>query len=67
MADKPTLESTFERGLFASRWLMAPMYLGLVVSLAMLTVVRVDSTSESTASMVSTMRVSLVGSGQTRA
>ncbi len=39
MADKPTLESTFERGLFASRWLMAPMYLGLVVSLAMLTVV----------------------------
>jgi uncharacterized protein (TIGR00645 family) len=36
---KPSLETTFERGLFASRWLMAPMYLGLVISLAMLTVV----------------------------
>ncbi|MBK5922523.1 TIGR00645 family protein [Rhodovulum sulfidophilum] len=39
MADKPTAELVFERGLFASRWLMAPMYLGLVVSLAMLVVV----------------------------
>lgn len=39
MAQKPDLETRFERGLFASRWLMAPMYLGLVVSLAMLTVV----------------------------
>jgi uncharacterized protein (TIGR00645 family) len=36
---KPTLETTFERGLFASRWLMAPMYLGLVVALGMLMVV----------------------------
>jgi uncharacterized protein (TIGR00645 family) len=36
---KPTLESTFERGLFASRWLMAPMYLGLVVALGMLMIV----------------------------
>lgn len=36
---KSDLEKRFERGLFASRWLMAPMYLGLVVSLAMLTVV----------------------------
>ena len=35
---KPTIETRFERGLFASRWLMAPMYLGLVVSLAMLLV-----------------------------
>ena len=33
------VERNFERGLFASRWLMAPMYLGLVVSLAMLVVV----------------------------
>jgi len=32
-----SIEETFERGLFASRWLMAPMYLGLVFSLAMLT------------------------------
>lgn len=39
MPIKPTLESKFERGLFASRWLMAPMYLGLVVSLGMMTVI----------------------------
>jgi uncharacterized protein (TIGR00645 family) len=39
MSLKPRIETRFERGLFASRWLMAPMYLGLVVSLAMLTVV----------------------------
>ena len=39
MTDKPSVETTFERGLFASRWLMAPMYLGLVVSLAMLTII----------------------------
>ncbi|MDF1804626.1 MAG: TIGR00645 family protein [Thalassobius sp.] len=39
MAQKPTIERKFEQGLFASRWLMAPMYLGLVVSLGMLTVV----------------------------
>jgi uncharacterized protein (TIGR00645 family) len=37
MSEKPDLESRFEQGLFASRWLMAPMYLGLVVALAMLT------------------------------
>jgi uncharacterized protein (TIGR00645 family) len=39
MSGKPALETTLERGLFASRWLMAPMYLGLAVSLAMLSVV----------------------------
>ena len=39
MSEKPGIEARFERGLFASRWLMAPMYLGLVVSLGMLTVV----------------------------
>jgi uncharacterized protein (TIGR00645 family) len=39
MTEKPNLEQQFERGLFASRWLMAPMYLGLVVSLAMLLVI----------------------------
>ncbi|THD84976.1 TIGR00645 family protein [Aliigemmobacter aestuarii] len=38
-ADKTSVEARMEQGLFASRWLMAPMYLGLVVSLAMLTVV----------------------------
>ena len=32
-------EHTFERLLFASRWLMAPMYLGLVVALGMLMIV----------------------------
>ncbi len=36
---KSDLEDRFERGLFASRWLMAPMYLGLVVALAMLTII----------------------------
>jgi uncharacterized protein (TIGR00645 family) len=39
MSEKPDMESRFEQGLFASRWLMAPMYLGLVVALAMLTVI----------------------------
>lgn len=36
MTGKPSLETGFERTLFGSRWLMAPMYLGLVISLAML-------------------------------
>jgi uncharacterized protein (TIGR00645 family) len=39
MNGKPAVERGFERALFASRWLMAPMYLGLVVSLAMLAAV----------------------------
>ena len=39
MGQKPKIETRFERGLFASRWLMAPMYLGLIVSLAMLVTV----------------------------
>lgn len=33
------VEGRFERGLFAARWLMAPMYIGLVVALAMLVIV----------------------------
>jgi uncharacterized protein (TIGR00645 family) len=33
---KPTIETRLEQGLFASRWLMAPMYVGLVGALAML-------------------------------
>lgn len=36
MARKPGLEVAFERMLFASRWLMAPIYLGLVLALVML-------------------------------
>ncbi|MCG6121489.1 MAG: TIGR00645 family protein [Microvirga sp.] len=36
---KPRLEIALERGLFASRWLMAPIYLGLVVALCMLMLV----------------------------
>jgi uncharacterized protein (TIGR00645 family) len=36
---KPAIERRFEQLLFLSRWLMAPMYLGLVVSLGMLMVV----------------------------
>lgn len=39
MSNQNPYERRFERTLFASRWLMAPMYLGLVVALAMLSVV----------------------------
>jgi uncharacterized protein (TIGR00645 family) len=39
MADKSKIETGFERMLFASRWLMAPMYLGLAVALGMMTVI----------------------------
>ena len=39
MSEKPSIETYLERGLFASRWLMAPMYVGLAVSLAMLMVI----------------------------
>jgi uncharacterized protein (TIGR00645 family) len=36
---KQSIEGTLERGLFASRWLIAPMYVGLSVALLMLTVI----------------------------
>ena len=36
---KPILETWLERGLFASRWLMAPFYVGLVAALGVLIVV----------------------------
>jgi hypothetical protein len=36
MTSRPGIERGFERILFASRWLMAPMYLGLVAGLGML-------------------------------
>ena len=39
---KPALELWLERGLFASRWLMAPFYLGLVGALAVLLAVFVQ-------------------------
>lgn len=39
MAAKRQIETSFERGLFAARWLMAPMYLGLAIALLMLVVV----------------------------
>lgn len=39
MSAKNQIEARFERLLFASRWLMAPMYLGLVVALGMLTII----------------------------
>jgi uncharacterized protein (TIGR00645 family) len=39
MAKKQMIEDGFERGLFAARWLMAPMYLGLTLALLMLTVI----------------------------
>ncbi len=43
---KQTSEGRFVLFLFASRWLMAPMYLGLVVSLAILTIIFVRETAE---------------------
>lgn len=39
MARVPAIKTRFERALFASRWLMAPMYMGLIVALLMLVVV----------------------------
>jgi uncharacterized membrane protein YqhA len=36
---KGGIEVGFERALFATRWLMAPMYLGLGVALALLVIV----------------------------
>lgn len=35
----PRIETELERGLFAARWLMAPMYLGLTLALGLLMVV----------------------------
>lgn len=42
MQQKPAVERAFEGLLFASRWLMAPMYLGLVATLAGMLVVFVQ-------------------------
>jgi uncharacterized protein (TIGR00645 family) len=39
VSQRSNLEKNFERGLFASRWLMAPIYLGLVLALLMLLIV----------------------------
>ncbi len=39
MSDPNPVESGLEKTLFASRWLLAPMYLGLTLALAMLVVV----------------------------
>ncbi len=39
MSNKPILEQALEKGLFASRWLMAPFYVGLLGALAALIVV----------------------------
>ncbi|MDA7428237.1 TIGR00645 family protein [Primorskyibacter aestuariivivens] len=39
MSQDNSLQTRFEKTLFASRWMMAPMYLGLSLSLAMLVVV----------------------------
>jgi uncharacterized protein (TIGR00645 family) len=36
---KRSVERGFEQTLFASRWLMAPMYLGLILSLGMLVII----------------------------
>ena len=39
MSEPNSVERSFEKVLYASRWLMAPMYLGLVLALAVLAVV----------------------------
>lgn len=39
---KPAIERFLERSLFASRWLMAPMYVGLVIALMALVVIFVQ-------------------------
>jgi len=39
MAKKPFLENVLESGLFASRWLVAPFYFGLIAALGALMVV----------------------------
>ncbi len=39
MAKKPFFEDVLERGLFASRWLMAPFYIGLIAALGALMIV----------------------------
>lgn len=39
MVKKPVLERALEGGLFASRWLMAPFYVGLIAALGALMVV----------------------------
>lgn len=39
-----SIEGRFEQFLFASRWMMAPMYLCLVVSLAILTIIFIRET-----------------------
>lgn len=43
---KPTIETQFERALFAARWMMAPMYLCLVLSLGILMVIFIRETIE---------------------
>jgi len=39
MSNKSGVETAFEKTLFASRWLMAPMYLGLAVAVGMMTLI----------------------------
>ncbi len=39
MAKKPVFERVLEQGLFSSRWLMVPFYVGLIAALAALIVV----------------------------
>jgi uncharacterized protein (TIGR00645 family) len=46
MRDKRAFERLLENGLFFSRWLMAPFYVGLVVALAMLLIVFVHELIE---------------------
>jgi uncharacterized protein (TIGR00645 family) len=49
---KPTPERWLERGLFASRWLMAPFYVGLAIGLAALLVVFVQELAHEVVAVV---------------
>ena len=40
MSVKPSLENRFEHGLFAARWLMAPMYLAIALAMLLVMFVR---------------------------
>jgi uncharacterized protein (TIGR00645 family) len=46
MSKPGSVEERFEKVLFASRWLMAPMYLGLVLALGVLVVIFVREIAE---------------------
>jgi uncharacterized protein (TIGR00645 family) len=52
-AAKPAVERVFERWLFRARWLLAPIYLGLVLALAGLVVVFVEEVVHAASGLLS--------------